>query len=132
MRAGMSGKSANDADVASGLRLPSAVRARSFLSLASKAFLPWALPLAGLWARASCIRTGSTPFGSPGSKSAGHFRAAGAPYPLMGLDQRGCQMTSASIAPSAFCGPDALPVRRAFNLARSGSLSEVLHRPRKR
>jgi hypothetical protein len=57
----MSGKSANDADVASGLRLPSAVRARSFFFFASKAFLPWALPLAGLWAQETVHSNGLDP-----------------------------------------------------------------------
>jgi hypothetical protein len=66
----MSGKSGAISTFGFWAWLPSAVRFQS-ASFGSRfgSFLPWALPLAGLRTRRTCIRTGSTPPGSSASKS---------------------------------------------------------------
>lgn len=91
--------------LASGLhsRLRSAWLA-SFFS-PSRAFLPWALPLAGFRARRSRIRAGST---LPRSPRPGGLHP---PYPLMGL---GGPCGSAPPSLQRIQSPDASPTRAIF------------------
>jgi hypothetical protein len=57
------------------------------LPLAEGSILPWALPLAGFTGTQPCIRSGSTPIGSPASGNPRPTLTSGRalPNPLMGL-----------------------------------------------
>lgn len=108
--------------------------------------LPWALPLAGLWARfCASVRARPRPYHQPPGRLRRQRCRFAVPYPLMGFvaPLRATRVRRAARQSLAACGDaappspalqridgaDALPFLSGSSPTRIGSLSEVLHRP---
>jgi len=112
------------------------------LSWPRDTILPWALPLAGLWAHDSRIRPGTSPDRITSLRAGASTRDCTIRSWALAIRTRHvgelppsrAWIVTACLPPTSpalqrFQGADALPLRANNEFARRGSLSEVPHRP---